>query len=93
MIIEEWIEEWLRNRLGEGNRFEQFNRRFCKDLISDFFKAVELTVLKEKDIKAGFVEVFDSTTTRIELFRICKEKGFIEAQLRHTKNQLLEAMK
>ena len=32
MLKDEEIEEWLKDRLGEGNRFEQFNRRFCKDL-------------------------------------------------------------
>jgi len=32
LISDEFIEEWLRNRLGEGNRFEQFNRKFCQDL-------------------------------------------------------------
>lgn len=32
VLGEEKIENWLRNRLGEGNVFEQFNRGFCKDL-------------------------------------------------------------
>ena len=31
-LAEGEIEAWLLNRLGEGNVFEQFNRRFCKDL-------------------------------------------------------------
>ena len=34
-IGDEEIEAWLYNRLGEGNVFEQFNRKFCKDLLSD----------------------------------------------------------
>lgn len=32
LLSDEEIEKWLLNRLGEGNRFEQFNRRFCRDL-------------------------------------------------------------
>ena len=35
MANKEWeldVEQWLKNRLGEGNAFEQFNRGFCEDL-------------------------------------------------------------
>jgi len=28
----EEIEQWLLNRFGRGNRFEEFNRGFCHDL-------------------------------------------------------------
>lgn len=38
---DKWIERWLFNRLGEGNRFEQFNRQFCKDLINDYKPIIE----------------------------------------------------
>jgi len=34
------IEEWLYNRLGPGNVFEQFNRDFCKDLARAAVKKV-----------------------------------------------------
>lgn len=31
LLTDEEIEAWLLNRLGGGNRFEQFNRQFCRD--------------------------------------------------------------
>ena len=31
-LNDEEIEVWLLNRLGEGNRFEQFNKHFCRDI-------------------------------------------------------------
>ena len=34
-LTDDWIEQWLLERLGKGNRFEQFNRQFCKDLLAD----------------------------------------------------------
>ena len=46
-----WIEEWLLNRLGTGNIFEQFNRQFCKDLIKDAmagYKPVEPLIEEKK---------------------------------------------
>ncbi len=34
-LTDDWIEQWLLKRLGKGNRFEQFNHQFCKDLLAD----------------------------------------------------------
>ncbi len=34
-LTDGWIEQWLLKRLGKGNRFEQFNYQFCRDLIAD----------------------------------------------------------
>jgi len=42
-LSDEEIEEWLLNRLGQGNVFEQFNRRFCED-----FSQATLSSVKEQ---------------------------------------------
>ena len=43
------IEEWLYNRLGPGNVFEQFNRDFCKDLARAAVKKVVEYLEKHND--------------------------------------------
>ena len=35
LLNDEWIEDWLLNRMGPGNAFEKFNRQFCRNLIDD----------------------------------------------------------
>lgn len=50
--LNKWIEDWLKNRLGEGNVFEQFNRQFCYDLIRDYIKVY----IPELARKAGYVK-------------------------------------
>ncbi len=45
---DEWIEGWLLNRLGSGNRFEQFNRQFCKDLIRDAGYVATIPIKEEE---------------------------------------------
>jgi len=32
LLTREEIDAWLLNRLGSGNKFDEFNRGFCKDL-------------------------------------------------------------
>jgi len=96
MTLKERLTEWVTDYkdIAERNDLAEDPNESAEYLIGLFKVEVDkLTVIPEKDIKAsGFVDVFDSTTTGIELFRICKEEGFIEAQLNHTKKQLLDLM-
>ena len=50
VMSEAQIENWLLDRLGVGNRFEHFNRQFCKDfaqfLAEISFKAGEQKVAR-----------------------------------------------
>ena len=46
-----WIERWLKDRLGPGNKFEQFNRQFCYDLIKGYLTSHPLEHLIGKKIK------------------------------------------
>ncbi|KKN12659.1 hypothetical protein LCGC14_1014090, partial [marine sediment metagenome] len=51
--------QWLKDRLGEGNRFEQFNRRFCKDLV----KAQHLDTLRQvRELLDGLPPQYFHTT-------------------------------
>lgn len=60
-----WIERWLKNRLGPGNKFEQFNRQFCYDLIKDYLTSHPLEHLIGKKIKTD--EALDGKIISIEV--------------------------
>lgn len=72
---DKWIENWLSNRLGEGNVFEQFNRRFCRDLIDNATKLIAEEIFKE--IEGAIYWRKDApykSTIDPENFNILKEK-------------------